>query len=163
MQVDFAFPAILGFETSTPTGDTAVFIDTAVSHHMIPAESRHCQHEVNKIDCSVYVEGSCGLPSATSKGTLAFRTRKYRVGLVPTHLDVTIVPGLGASVFSVGTLHDKGVKLDLLCNPPVIRDGNDAFPISTKVPRMFVLHILVNGQEEPQHTSHIAVDTDMWH
>ena len=67
-------------------------------------------------------------------------------------LQVLIVPDLGVGVFSVGALHEKGVKLDLLSNPPVLRDGNDAFPIPSKVPRMFVLHMLLDGQEKPQHT-----------
>ena len=62
-------------------------------------------------------------------------------------LEVQIVPNLGASIFSVGALHEKGVKLDLLSVPPVLRYGNHAFPISTQVPRMYVVHILPDVQE----------------
>ena len=66
-------------------------------------------------------------------------------------------------MFPVEALHEKGVKIDLLSNPPVLREGNDTFPISTGVARMFLLHILLDGQEEPDHISHTAVDTDTWH
>ena len=66
-------------------------------------------------------------------------------------------------MFSDKALHEKGAKLDLRSNPPVLRNGNDAFPISTEFPRVFVLHILLDGQEESHHISHRAVDTDKWH
>ena len=122
--------------TSTPPGDTAVFIDTAASSHMVTAESRLCQHVVDTIACSVRIKGPCGLSSATSKGTLVFRLRNERGEMVPISLEVLIVPNLGASIFSVGTLHEKGVKLDLLSVPPVLRKGKHAFPISTEIPRM---------------------------
>ena len=163
VQEYISFPAMMEIGICTPPGDAAVFIDTAASYHMVSAESQLCQHVVNKIDCSVRAKGSCGLSSASSKGTLRFRLRNDRGESVPIHLEVLIVPNLGASVFSVGVLHEKGVKLNLLSNPPVMRDGNDTFPISTRVPRMFVLYILLDGQEEPYHIAHTAVDTDKWH
>ena len=113
-QEDIAFPAVMEIGSTTPLGNTAaVFVDRAASHHMVPAESWICQHVTNKIDCDVRVKGSCGLSSATSKGTLAFRAQNDRGELVPIHLEVLIVPDLGASVFSVGALQEKGVKLDL--------------------------------------------------
>ena len=65
-------------------------------------------------------------------------------------------------MFPVEALHEKGVKIDLLSNPPVLREGNDTFPISTGVARMFLLHILLDGQEEPHHISHTAVGRDTW-
>ena len=40
VQEDIAFPAMMEIGTSTPHGDTAVFIDTAASSHMATAESR---------------------------------------------------------------------------------------------------------------------------
>ena len=42
-------------------------------------------------------------------------------------------------MFLVGALQEVGV------NPPVLRHGNAAFPISTKVPRMFVLLVFLDG------------------
>ena len=39
VQEDIAFPAMMEIGTSTPHGDTAVFIDTAASSHMATAES----------------------------------------------------------------------------------------------------------------------------
>ena len=63
-------------------------------------------------------------------------------------------------MFSVGALHEKGVKLHLLPNPPTVRDDNYAFPISTEVQRMFVLHILLHGQRGTNYIPHTAVDTD---
>ena len=81
---------------------------------------------------------------------LAFRLRNDRRVLVPIHLEALIVPNLGASIFSVGALHEKGVQLDLLSVPPVLRYGNHAFPISTEVPRMYLVHIVPDAQENTQ-------------
>ena len=79
------------------------------------------------------------------------------------NLEVLIVPNLGASIFSVGALHDKGVKLDLLYVPPVLRYGNHAFPISIEVPRMYVVHIVPDAQEITQNIFHSTADADAWH
>ena len=157
VQEDVAFPAMMGIGIRTPPGDTAVVIDTAASHHMALAESQLCQHVVNQIDCSARVKGSCGLSSANSKGALRFRLRNDRGELVPIHLEVLLVPNQGANVFSVGALHEKGVKLDLLPNPPVLRDGNDAFPTSTWLPRMLSFIYYWMGKR-----SHITFPTPRW-
>ena len=162
-QQDIAFPAMMEIGTSTSPGDTAVFIDTTASSHMVTAESRLCQHVVNTTACSVRIKGSCGLSSATSKGTLVFRLRNERGELVAINLEVLIVPNLGASIFSVGALHEKGVKLDLLSVPPVLRYGNHAFPISTEVPRMYIVHIVPDAQEITLNIFHTTVDADAWH
>ena len=75
--------------------------------------------------------------------------------MVPIHLEVLRNSYQSRNdVFSVGALNEKGMKLDLLSNRPGLRDGNDAFPISTGNPWMFVLHILLDGQEERSHISH---------
>ena len=155
VQEDIAFPAMMKIGTSTPSGDTAVFIHTAASSHMVTAESRLCQHVVNTTSCSVYIKGSCGRSSATSKGTLVFRLRTEPGELVAIYLEV-LIPNLGASMFSVGALHEKRVKLDLFSVPPVLRYGYHAFPISTEVPRMYVVHIVPDVQE-------IAQNADAWH
>ena len=136
VQEEIEFPAMMEIGTSTPPGDTAVFMDTAASSHVVTVESFPCQHVVNTTACSVRIKRSCGLSSVTSKGTLAFQLPKERGGLVAINLEVLIVPNLGASIFPVGALHEKGVKLDLFSVPPVLRYGNHAFPISTQVPRM---------------------------
>ena len=119
VQEDVAFPAMMGIETDTTPVDTAVFIDTAASNHIVPARSQLCQHVVNKIDCSMHVRGYCRVTTARPKGILAFRVRNDQGELVPVPLNVSIVPNLGASVFSVGALNEKGVKPDLTANPPV--------------------------------------------
>ena len=112
-QEDIAFPAVMENGSTTPAGDTsAVFVDTAASHHMVSAESWPCQHVTNKTGCDVRVKGSCGLFSAASKGTLACRGRNDRGELGPIHLEVLIVPEVGARMSSVGALQEKGVKLD---------------------------------------------------
>ena len=139
----------------------AVFTDIAALHHTVPAESRLCPHVADKIDCSVRFEGSCGLSSATSNGTLAFRARNDR-GEADTD------PGGSANCpwgeFVSGRNAPRGKrKVDLLSGPPVLRDSNGSFPISAQVPRMFVPHILLGGQEEPQHPSLTTVETDTWH
>ena len=74
-----------------------------------------------------------------------------------------IVPNLGASIFSVGALHEKGVKLDLLSVPPVLRYVNHTFPISTEVRQMYVVHIVPDAQETTQNICHTTVDADAWH
>ena len=165
VQEDVAFPAMMDIGTDTTPVDTAVFIDTAASNHMVPAGSQLCQHVVNKIDCCMHVRRSCGVTTARTKGTLAFRVRNDRGELVPVHLEVSIVPNLEASVFSVGALNEKGVKLDLMANPPVLRDGNSAFPVSMECPRTFVLRILLDGQDKSPDKilSHAAMDTDSCH
>ena len=99
VQEDIAFPAMMEIGTSTSPGDTAVFIDTTASSHMVTAESRLCQHVVNTTACSVSIKGSCGVSSATSKGKLAFRLRNERGELVAINLEVLIVLNIGASIF----------------------------------------------------------------
>ena len=62
---------------------------------MVLAESQVWQHVAKMIDCSVSVDGSRGLSSATSEVTLiAFRLRNDRGKLVPIHPEVLIVPDL---------------------------------------------------------------------
>ena len=131
---------------------------------MVTAESRlYTHHVVNQINCSVRIKGSCCLSSATSKGTVLFRIRNDRDELVPINLEVLVVLNLGASIFSVGALHEKGVSLDLLSVPPVLRHDNHAFPISTEVLRVYVLHIVPDTQEMQQNIFHTTVDADIWH
>ena len=78
---------------------------------------------------------------------------------------MVVVPNLGASVFSVGALHEKEVKLDLMANSPVLRDGNSASPVSTAYPWMFVLRILLHGRDKSHDdiSSNSAVDTESRH
>ena len=98
VQEDIAFPAMMEIGTSTPPGDTAVFIDTAASSHMVTAESRlsTCGEYTA---CSVRIKGSSGLSSAAFKGTLVFRLRNERGELVAINLEVLIVLNIGASIF----------------------------------------------------------------
>ena len=55
------------------------------------------------------------------------------------------------------------MKLDILSVPPVLRYGNHAFPISTEVPRMYIVHIVPDAQEITQNIFHTTVDADAWH
>ena len=159
VQEDIAFRAMMEIGTDTTP------VDTAASNHMVPAGSQLCQHVVNKIDCCMRVRGSCGVTTARTKGTLAFRARNDRGKLVPIHLEVVIVPNLEASVLSVGVLHEKRVELDLMDNPTVLRDGNCEFPVSTEYPRVFILPILLNGQDKSRNNilSHTVMDIDSCH
>ena len=160
-----AFRAMTEIGTGTTPGDTAVFIYTAASNHAVPAESKPCQHVVKNIDCCMRVRGHCGPTMARTKCTFVFGVQNDRGELVQVHLKVLIVPKREASVLSVGALHEKGVNLDLIANPPVLRNGNSAFPVSTECPRMFVLRILLNRQDKSRDNilSHTAVDTDSCH
>ena len=102
VQEDIAFPAMMKIGTSTPPGDTAVFLDTAALSHMVTAESRLCQHVVNtSLQCAHQ-------RSATSKGTLAFLLQNERGELVAINLQVLIVPDLGASTFLGRSAPRKG-------------------------------------------------------
>ena len=125
--------------------------------------SEMCIRDRNTTACSVRIKRSCGLSSVTSKGTLAFQLPKERGGLVAINLEVLIVPNLGASIFPVGALHEKGVKLDLFSVPLVLRYGNHVFPNLTQVPRMYVVHIIADAQEITPTIFHTTVDADAWH
>ena len=83
--------------------------------------------------------------------------------MVPISLEVLIVPNLGASIFSVGTLHEKGVKLDLLSVPPVLRKGKHALPTSTEIPSRYVLHIVPDAQEMKQNVFRTTVGANEGH
>ena len=110
------------------------------------------------------VRGSCGVTTARTKGTLAFRVRNDRGELVPIHLEVITVPNFlfsGTNVILVGALNEKGVNLDLMADPPVSRDANSAFPVSTEYPRTFVPRILLNGHDKSRDK--ISMDTDSCH
>ena len=92
-----------------------------------------------------------------------FRQRNERGELVAINLEVLIVPNLGASTFSVGALHEKGVKLGLLSVPPVLRYVNHTFPISTEVRQMYVVHIVPDAQETTQNICHTTVAVSYTH
>ena len=78
--------------------------------------------------------------------------------MVPIHLEVPIVPDIGASVLSVGALHDKGVNLVYCLVIQFYLTVTTRFPFQRKlVPRMLVLHILLDRIEEPQHIPNTAV------
>ena len=57
---------------SLSVGNTTVYIDSAASSHMVSDESFVSKHVVEKADCSERIKGSCGMSSATKKGTLKF-------------------------------------------------------------------------------------------
>jgi len=111
---------------------------------MVSADSRISQHVVETSDCNVRIKGSCGTSSGTKKGTLKFGICNAQDKLIPVALDVLLVRDLGPDIFSVGALAEKGVKCDLLSAPPVLRHGTNYFPISTEVPRMYVVSIILD-------------------
>ena len=107
-------------------------------------DSRISQHVVETSDCSMRIKRSCGTSSATKKGTLRFGIRNAQDKLIPVALDVLLVRDLGPDIFSVGALAENEVKGDLLSTPPVLRHGTNYFPISTEVPRMYVVSIILD-------------------
>lgn len=109
---------------------------------MVTAESRTSKHAVSQFDCNVRIQGSCGTSRSTSKGTLTFRLQNDRDGLVPIALEVLVVPNLGANIFSVGALDEKGVEFDLLLTPPALRKGEHAFLVSREVKRMYLVNLV---------------------
>ena len=94
------------------------------------------------------IKRSCGTSSATKKGTLKFGIRNAQDEIIPVALELLLVRDLGANLFSVGALAEKGVKCDLLSAPPVLRHGTNYFSISTELPWTYVVNMIlddVNG------------------
>ena len=85
------------------------------------------------------------MSSANTKGTLQFGIRNDRNQIVPVSLEVLLVRDLGASIFSVGALKEKSVLCDLMSTPPALRSGKHVFPVSTEIPRMYVVIIILDG------------------
>ena len=132
---------------------------------MVSADSRISQHVVDASDCNVPIKGSCGTSSATKKGTLKFGNRNAQDEIIPVALEVLLVRGLGANIFSVGALAEKGLKCDLLSTPAILRHGTNSFPISTEVPRMYVVSIILDdvNLDGAAKIFRTKVDAHVWH
>ena len=83
-------------------------------------------------------------------------------------MEVLLVRDLGASIFSVGALAEKGVKCNLLSTPPVLLHGTNVFTISTEVPRMCVVNVILDdvnldGPQTQQEIFRTKLDAHMWH
>eukprot|EP00903_Cladosiphon_okamuranus_P021851 g20088.t1 len=144
--------------------DSTCYVDSAASSHMVDEQSRLSHHVLNPVDCAVRIIGSCGTSDATKKGTLKFGVRNDQDQVVRVALEVLLVRGLGANILSVGALAEKGVMCDLMSTPPALRTGNQVFPLSTAVPRMYVLNVIIDdvnlGAVEVNRTK---VDAHLWH
>ena len=130
-----------------PVGSTTLFIDSAASSHMVSTYSRLSQHAVETSDCNVRIKGSCGTSSGTKKGTLKFGICNAQDKIIPVALEVLLV------------------KCDLSSTPPVLRHGTNSFPISTKVPRVYVVKIILNdvNLDGSAKIFRTKVDAHMWH
>eukprot|EP00752_Nemacystus_decipiens_P002677 g2503.t1 len=149
---------------SEAVGDTTLYIDSGASSHMVDDESRMSKHVLNPVDCAVRIIGSCGTSSATKKGTLKFGIRNAHNDVVKVALDVLLVRDLGANILSVGALAEKGVKCDLMSTPPALRRGDQSFPISTAVPRMYVMKVIIDDLNmDAGQVYHTKVDAHLWH
>ncbi|CAB1099484.1 unnamed protein product [Ectocarpus sp. CCAP 1310/34] len=161
-----AFSSVFQVDKEKPqvVDDSACYIDSAASSHMVDEQSRLSHHVLNPVDCAVRIIGSCGTSDATKKGTLKFGVRNDQDQVVRVALEVLLVRGLGANILSVGALAEKGVMCDLMSTPPALRMGNQVFPISTAVPRMYVLNVIIDdvnlGAVEVNRTK---VDAHLWH
>ena len=80
-------------------------------------------------------------------------------------MELLLVRYLGANIFSVGALAENEVKGDLLSTPPVLRHGTNYFPISTEVPRMYVVSIILDdvNLDGSAKIFRTKVDARMWH
>ena len=77
-------------------------------------------------------------------------------------MEALLVPNLGTTWFSAVVLEEKGVKLDMLQDPPVLRSGGHRFPVCTDVPRMYKLGVVLSREETSHHT--VVVDeVNLWH
>ena len=130
-----------------PVGSTTVFIDSAASSHMVSADSRFSQHVVETSDCNVRIKGSCGTSSAMKEGTLKFGICNAQNKISPVALEVLLV------------------TCDLPSTPPVLRHGTNYVPISTKVPRMYVVNIILDDVKLDGSAKifRTKVDAHMWH
>ena len=139
-------------------------MDSAASTHMVCTESRISKHVIKPTDCDLRIIGSCGTSNATKKGTLTFGIRNAPDQIIPVALEVLLVRNLGANIFAVGVLDEKGVKCDLLSTPPALRHGNNTFPISTAIPRMYVVNIIIDYVSlDTVYIYRTKVDAHMWH
>ena len=119
---------------------------------------------LNPVDCAVRIIGSCGTSSATKKGTLKFGIRHAHNDVIKVALDVLLVRDLGANILSVGALAEKGVKCDLMSTPPALRRGDQSFPISTALPRMYVMEVIIDDLNmDPGEVYRTKVDAHLWH
>ena len=111
---------------------------------MVCTESRISKHVIKPTDRDVRIIGSCGTSNATKKGTLIFGIQNAQDQIMPIALKILLVRNLGANIFSVGAFAEKGVKRDRLSTPPTLRHGKHTFPISTAIPRMYVVNIIID-------------------
>ena len=71
---------------------------------------------------------------------------------------------LGTNIFSVGALAEKGVKCDLMSTTPALRHGNYTFPISTAIPRTYVVNIIIDDVNlDTVDFNRTKEDAHMWH
>lgn len=92
---------------------------------------------------TVRIKGSCDTSDATKKGALKLWTRNDQDKNGPVALEVLLVRDLGANIFSIDSLAEKGVMMcDLMSTPPALPSGNHTFLISTAVPRTYVVNII---------------------
>ena len=83
---------------------------------------------------------------------------------MPVALEVLLVRDLGPNIVSVGALTEKGVTYDLPSTPPALRHGNHTFPISTPIPRMYVVNIIIDDANlDTVDTYRTKVGAHMWH
>ena len=152
-------------ETPPAIAGTTVFVDSAASSHMVSADSPASQYVVKRSDCNIRIKGSCGMSSANTKGTLQFGIRNDRNQIVPVSLEVLLVRDLGANIFSVGALKEKGVLCDLMSTPPALRSGKHVFPVSTEIPRMYVVNIILDGAslDGSAQVFSTKLDAHLWH
>ncbi|CAB1110564.1 unnamed protein product [Ectocarpus sp. CCAP 1310/34] len=130
----------------------------------VDAQSRMSKHVLNPVDCAVRIIGSCGTSSATKKGTLKFGIRNAHDEVVKVALDILLVRDLGANILSVGALAEKGVKCDLMSTPPALRRGDQTSLISTAVPQMYVMNVIVDDLNlDDVVVYHTKVDAHLWH
>ena len=131
---------------------------------MVCTESRISKQVIKLTDCDERIVGSCGTSNASKKGTLKFDVRNAQDQIIPVALEVLLVRNLGANVFSVGALTEKGVECDLLSTPPALRHGNRNFSISTAIPRMYVVNVIIDDVNlDKVDIYRTKVDAHMWH
>lgn len=69
-------------------------------------------------------------------------------------LEALTVPGPKANLFPAGDSKEKGVKLDMLRYPLVLRCGGRIFPICNDIRRIDIFDGILDREETVHHTSH---------
>lgn len=110
----------------------------------------------------VRTRGSCGATETNTKGCLYFKLQTVEGCRIPVHPELLRVTKLGADRFSFGTLEEKGIRSKLICDPPVLEFGDETFPVSKEMKRMFIPSVIIANNKGEVFAS-AQDESEIWH